>query len=79
MLGEGVQVSAHYEDGDFLISGFWADWPTSGAKGMPVIVHGSNGDEGIQDFTLIGIDVTFRGHPENTFRIIGNAIYDGLD
>jgi hypothetical protein len=46
---------------------------------MPVIGHGSNGDEGIQDFILIGIDATFRGHPENTFRIIGNAIYDGLD
>ena len=49
---------------------------------MPVIVHGSNGDEdgdeGIQDTVLIGIDTTFRGHPENTFRIIGNAIYQGL-
>jgi hypothetical protein len=78
-VGENVQVSARYDDDDFLISGFWTDWATSGAKGMPVIVHGSNGDEEKQDFTLVGIDVTFRGHPENTFRIIGNAIYDGLD
>jgi hypothetical protein len=78
-LGDGVQVSARYDDDGFLISGFWTDWPTSGASGMPVIVHGSNGDEGIQDFALIGIDVTFRGHPENTFRIVGNAIYNGLD
>jgi hypothetical protein len=78
-LAEGVQVSARYDDGDFLISGFWTDWPTSGAKGAPVIVHGSNGDKGIQDFTLMGIDVTFRGHPENTFRLVGNAIYNGLD
>jgi hypothetical protein len=28
---------------------------------------------------LIGISNTFRGHPENTFRILGNAIYTGLD
>ena len=78
-LGDGVQNSAQYYDGDFLISGFWTNWPISGAKGMPVIVHGSNGDEGIQDYTLIGIDATFRGHPENSFRIVGNAIYNGLD
>ena len=78
-LGEGVQISAQYYDGDFLISGFWTNWPISGAKGMPVIVHGSNGDKGIQDYTLIGIDATFRGHPENSFRIVGNAIYNGLD
>jgi hypothetical protein len=78
-LGDSVEVSATYGAGDFLISGFWADWPSSGAAGMPAVVHGSNGDEGIQDFTLIGMDVTFRGHPENTFRIVGNAIYNGLD
>ena len=24
-------------------------------------------------------DVTFRGHPENTFRLLGNAIFTGLD
>jgi len=28
---------------------------------------------------LIGINNTFRGHPENTFRILANAIYTGLD
>ena len=68
-----------YDDGDFFICGFWTDWQRSDVKSKPVIMHGSNGDEGIQDFTLIGIVVTFRGPPENTFRIIGNAIYDGLD
>jgi hypothetical protein len=78
-LGDNIQTSAMYYDGDFLMSGFWTDWPTSGAQGRPVIVHGSNGNDAIQDFTLIGIDVTFRGHPENTFRIVGNAIYNGLD
>ena len=46
---------------------------------MPVVVHGENGDEGLQDTVLIGIDATFRGHPENTFRIVVNAIFTGLD
>ena len=78
-LADGVKVSAKYDDDYFLISGFWTDWSTSGVKGMPVIAHGSYSDEGIQDFTVIGIDVRLRGYPENTFRIIGNAIYNGLD
>jgi hypothetical protein len=76
---EGLDVSARLDSGEFLLSGFWEDWQTSGANGMPVIVHGENGDEGLQDTVLIGIDTTFRGHPENTFRIVGNAIYSGLD
>jgi hypothetical protein len=74
-----MEVSASLDAGDFLVSGFWEDWQTSGAKGMPIIVNGENGDEGIQDTVLIGIDPTFRGHPEDTFRIVGNAIYTGLD
>jgi hypothetical protein len=41
-----------------------------------VVVHYANGDS---DMTLIGLDVTFRGHPENTFRLLANAIYEGLD
>lgn len=72
----GLDVSASIDDGEFLISGFWPNWQTSGANGMPIIVHGSNGDA---DVTLIGMDATFRGHPENTFRLLGNAIYSGLD
>jgi len=71
-----MNVSAILDSGEFLVSGFWEDWRTSGANGMPVIVHGADGEA---DVTLIGIDNTFRGHPENTFRILGNAIYNGLD
>jgi hypothetical protein len=63
-------------DNDFLVSGFWVDWQNSGAKGMPIVVHGADGDS---DLTLIGFDATFRGHPEDSFRILGNAIYNGLD
>ena len=73
---EDIQISARLDGGDFLVSGFWPDWQTSGANGMPVIVHGASDS---RDATLIGIDPTFRGHPENTFRIVANAIYNGLD
>ncbi len=71
-----MEVSARIDSGDFLVSGFWEDWQTSGANGAPVIVHESDGEA---DVTLIGINNTFRGHPEDTFRILGNAIYHGLD
>ncbi len=75
-LGLDVEVSARFDAGtDFLLSGFWPGWQTSGANGMPVIVHQSTG---ARDVSLIGIDAIFRGHPENSFRIVGNAIYDGL-
>jgi hypothetical protein len=75
-LGAGVVSSAEFVDGDFIVSGFWPFWQDSGAAGSPVVVHGSDGDS---DTALIGLDVTFRGHPENTFRLLGNAIYNGLD
>ncbi|MGD8251685.1 MAG: hypothetical protein PVF20_05200, partial [Desulfobacterales bacterium] len=76
---DDMDVSAHLDDGAFLVSGFWEDWPTSGAAGMPIVVHGENGAEGLQDSILIGFDPTFRGHPEDSFRMVGNAIYTGLD
>ena len=74
---DDMEVSARLNGDDFLLSGFWVDWKTSGANGMPVILHEADGQA---DITLIGINNTFRGHPpENTFRILGNAIYNGLD
>ena len=72
-------VTASVAETDFLTAGFWPNWETSSAKGSPVIVHAEQGEGGVQDTTLIAIDATFRGHPENTFRLIGNAIYDGLE
>lgn len=71
-----VSASIDADASTFLVSGFWEDWQTSGANGMPVVVHDS---DGVADVTLIGLDITFRGHPEDTFRILGNAIFDGLD
>ena len=75
-LGEGVEVTANYAMGDFVVSGYWPGWNDSGAAGEPVIV--TRGVDNT-DVTLIGIDSTFRGHPENTFRLLGNAIYSGME
>jgi len=74
-----MEVSAHLGSGDFLVSGYWAEWQISGANGMPVILHADDVNPDLADVTLIGIDATFRGHPKNTFRILANAIYNGLD
>jgi hypothetical protein len=73
---DGLEVSASVDAGDFLVSGFWPGWQISGANGMPIVVHNAEGDS---DLTLIGFDATFRGHPEDSFRILGNAIYNGFD
>ena len=73
---DGATVSASIAADNFLVAGFWPEWQTSGANGKPVIL---NKDSGAQDTALIGIDATFRGHPKNTFRLVGNAIFNGLD
>jgi len=74
--GDG-QVAARLTGSDFFISGFWPGWAESGAAGKPVVIYQANG--ALQDTALIGFDPTFRGHPENMFRIVANAIYSGLD
>ena len=75
-LGEDVETSATLGAGDFVVSGYWPGWQGSGAAGKPVVVHGPSGDS---DTTLIGLDTTFRAHPENSYRLLANAIYNGLD
>ncbi len=75
-LGAGVSTAATMGSADFFLSGYWPGWPVSGAASQPVIVHTANGDS---DVTLIGLDATFRGHPENTFRLLGNAIFGSLE
>jgi len=74
-IGGDVYVSATIQSEDFFVSGFWSGWMESGAGGMPVVVHGAYGD---CVSTLIGFDPTFRAHPEHTFRILANAIYQTL-
>jgi len=73
----GMEVSASMSgDDDFFISGYWEGWQESGAAGQAVVLHG---DTGASDVTLIGIDPTFRAHPEHTFWILANAVYSSLD
>ncbi len=73
----GLDVSASISEADdFFVSGFWWDWMNSGAAGQPVVLHGVTGSSNV---TLIGIDPTFRAHPEHTFRILANAIYSSSD
>ena len=75
-LGSGVTVSASVAAGDFFLSGFWTDWPSSSAAGKPIVAHTANGASQV---TVIGIDPTFRAHPRHTYRILANAIYHGLE
>jgi hypothetical protein len=75
-LSATFDIVASLDDGDFFVSGFWPDWKNSNAGGKPIIVHA---EVNSQDITLIGNDPTFRGHPRDDFRIIGNAIYSGLE
>lgn len=76
-LGEGVAVAASIEDSaDFLVSGFWPGWQESGTAGLPLVIHNV---DGVQDTVLIGFDVTFRAHPEDSFRLVANAIYAGIE
>ncbi len=75
-LSATFEIVASIDDGDFFVSGYWPDWKNSNADGKPIIVRA---EENSQDITLIGSDPTFRGHPRNDFRVIGNAIYSGLE
>jgi hypothetical protein len=75
-VGDGVEVVATVEGDQFVVAGYWPGWQESDAGGMPVVLYQYNGTS---DVTLIGVDATFRGHPENTFRLVGNAIYSSLD
>ena len=74
-VGPDVQVSGTLNGADFFVSGFWRDWKTSSAPDNPVVIHGINGTA---DITLIGLNPTFRAHPEITFRLLANAIFTGL-
>ena len=75
-LGADVQIVASIHDPDFLVSGYWPNWQTSGAAGQPIVIRW---ESGAQDVTLIGLDPIFRGHPEDSFRIVANAIFNSPD
>ena len=74
-LGADVQIAAKIHDPDFPVSGYWPNWQTSGAASQLIVIRW---ESGTQDVTLIGLDPIFRGHPEDSFRIVANAIYSAL-
>lgn len=74
--GPNVDVVASAGAGDFFVAGYWANWKTSSAAGNPVVARGKYG---AGDVTVMGLNPTFRAHPELTFRLLANAIYTGLD
>ena len=78
-LAADVKVVARVYDSDFLVSGYWPNWQTSGAAGQPIVIRWASDAQDAQDATLIGLDPIFRGHPEDSFRLVANAIYNGLD
>ena len=73
-LGEDVEISARLVEVDFLVSGYWPGWGESDSAGNPEVIHSPTSGSGTA--TLIGLDITFRGYPENTFRLLGNAIFE---
>ncbi len=77
-LSEGVSIAASLDEDEdeFVVSGYWPGWQSSGANGAAIAIHKT---DGTQDMTLIGFDPVFRAHPENGFRMVANAIYNGLD
>ena len=73
---DGLEVSAYIKEGEFFVSGFWREWKISDAAEKPIILHGATD---LSIVTLMGINPTFRAHPEHTFMILANAIYNALD
>ncbi|WP_164217162.1 M14 family zinc carboxypeptidase [Virgibacillus sp. YIM 98842] len=67
---EDDRVVASYSEQNFFRAGFWRN--SQVAQGQPVIIKGH--DPGV---TLLGLEAGFRGHPENLFRLLSNAIYPG--
>ena len=71
-----MNVAAYVGPGDFFVSGFWPEWTTSGAAAKPIVVSGTT--ENASQVVLMGVDPTFRAHPRHTYRLLANAIYQGL-
>ena len=81
-IQSGTTIASIDAGDDFFVSGSWTDWPDSGAQGQAVILHcevESEVADAKSDVTVIGIRPAKRAHPEDTFRILANAIYAGQD
>ena len=65
---ESDRLVASYAEEDFFQAGFWKNSQT--AEGQPVIAKGHH-----PGVTFIGMEISFRAHPEHLFRLFSNAIY----
>ncbi len=78
-IGDGIEVAALLDADELLVSGYLPGWKSSPAAGMPIMLFSENADNPDQDMVLMGFDPTFRAHPKQTSKLVGNAIYCGLD
>jgi hypothetical protein len=73
---DSVTICASIATDNFLEAGYWPDWQSLNGIEKPTVIYRKKDG---QDITLIGLEATFRGHPKNTFRIVGNALFSGLE
>jgi len=68
-------VVASLPEEDFYMAGFWAK--PEAAAGHAVVIRDIvlRDDEVANGVVLMGINPTFRAHPQKTFRLLANAIY----
>ena len=69
--GNGAEILATYAEKDLLVAGWWPYYDVT-AAGQPAIVKGTFGKGNV---ILVGIEPTFRAHPEATFRLVANSIF----
>ncbi|MEE4357351.1 MAG: M14 family zinc carboxypeptidase [Desulfococcaceae bacterium] len=75
-IPEGVSAVARIASEDSVTAGFWPGWQEKEIGGKAVILYETAGQ---RDVILIGIAPSFRAYSQNTFRLIGNAIFSSLD
>jgi len=69
-VGSNVNTVASYASDDMLLAGWWPN--NELAEGYGAVIRGTyNGG----NIILSGIEPTFRGHTEFTFRLVANAIF----
>jgi len=65
-----VHVVASYASDDMLLAGWWPN--NDLAEGYAAVIRGKYNQGNV---ILSGIEPTFRGHPEFTFRLVANSIF----
>ena len=69
-----ASVVASLPEEDFYMAGFWAE--SEAAAGHAVVIRDRVlRDDELNGVVLMGINPTFRAHPQKTFRLLANAVY----